>query len=134
MVEPNGTMRTYLVLDNGASLNITTSRTLDDDQWHQYVLTVSPLLGAAVYLDGQRHQGNTGFGPGSLDPPGELYIGARSDLDPDRYFGDSASGGSIDEVCVYQGALTAETIAALYEAGVSLRTAVRPPHWTRYDR
>lgn len=60
--------------------------------WHQYYLTVGNVGGATVYVDGVMTGSYSVLGGNSYDPITDFYIGARSDLNADRFY-----GGRIDE-------------------------------------
>jgi hypothetical protein len=66
--------------------------TYHDGQWHYYVFTVNELGNPTVYLDGIP-QANISFNGGqSYDPITNIFLGARSDLNANRYW-----GGELDE-------------------------------------
>ncbi|MCM8881758.1 MAG: tandem-95 repeat protein [Candidatus Thiodiazotropha sp.] len=81
-------------LDNFA-LEFDISSIIGDDEWHTYTLTVEAGVGSTVYLDGVVKNTDT-RGGGSFNPSGNVYLGARYDLDPDRMF-----GGDLDDVKIY---------------------------------
>ena len=110
-VEVGGKLRTLLLdADDGAP-----SFALDytwpvDGQWHLYTLTVSTSGGARVYLDGAL-MGQEARGGGAFDPNTKLYLGGRNDLNPNRF-----TGGGLDDVRIYQSALSDQQVHALFAA------------------
>lgn len=81
-------------LDNTA-LEFDISTIVGDGEWHTYTLTVEAGVGSTVYLDGVVKNTDTRGGDG-FNPSGNVYLGARYDLDVDRMF-----GGDLDEVKIY---------------------------------
>ncbi|MEL0587155.1 MAG: tandem-95 repeat protein [Candidatus Thiodiazotropha sp. (ex. Lucinoma kazani)] len=81
-------------LDNLA-LEFDISSIIGDGEWHTYTLTVEAGVGSTVYLDGVVKNTDT-RGGGSFNPSGNVYLGARYDLDVDRMF-----GGDLDDVKIY---------------------------------
>ncbi|MBN1673065.1 MAG: FecR domain-containing protein [Kiritimatiellae bacterium] len=79
-----------------------------DGQWHLYTLTVTPGVGSSVYLDGRlRRSCRQGGDP--FDPAGDIFLGGRGDDHlPDRYY-----GGALDDVRIYNRALSAREIRQL---------------------
>jgi len=102
--------------DGNDDLTDTTLLSLDvgltnfpDDVWHLYTATVKAGEGIRVYLDGQFRIANPALGGDAMDPGTGIYVGGRSDLNPDRYF-----GGLVDDVRLYTRALRADEVAFLY--------------------
>ncbi|MCU7886615.1 MAG: DUF4347 domain-containing protein, partial [Candidatus Thiodiazotropha sp. (ex Lucinoma annulata)] len=81
-------------LDNTA-LEFDISTIVGDGEWHTYTLTVEAGVGSTVYLDGVVKNTDT-RGGGGFNPSGNVYLGARYDLDVDRMF-----GGDLDDVKIY---------------------------------
>ena len=82
-----------------------------DGLWHLYTLTVKPGQGAKVYLDASLRMSDAARGGGTFDPNSQLYLGGRIDLNPSRFY-----GGGMDDVRIYNVALTIDQIAALIPA------------------
>lgn len=109
--DPN-VMRTVIrdgndTLDNFA-LQFDISSIIGDGEWHTYTLTVQEGVGSRVYLDGALQNSDTGGGE-SIDPSGPVYLGARQDLDADRYF-----GGELDTVQIYDRPLSDSEVNELH--------------------
>ena len=81
-----------------------------DGQWHHYCATVANGVGLTVYLDGVPRVTDASVGGGAIVPPGDPYIGCRNDRESERFF-----GGKIDEVRIYNQALSAADVLALYQ-------------------
>ena len=107
---PN-TLRTVIrdgddTLDNFA-LDVNVASFIADGQWHHYAATVDSG-GITVYVDGVAAASDPTRGTGTVNPSGSLYLGARQDLNVDRYY-----GGSLDTVQIYDRALGASEVADL---------------------
>lgn len=84
-----------------------------DNQWHQYVLTVKAGAGATVYIDGvQRAQ--IASGGDAMAPTGNLFLGARADLDPDRFY-----NGQLDSVMFFSRPLETSEVSTLHSGGTA---------------
>ena len=92
------------------SLNTDIS-TLANGQWHNYTLTVNAADGAIVYLNGLEVARNANEGNNSFNPSGNLFLGAREDLNSARYF-----GGGLDTVQVFDRALSDSEVTDLLSA------------------
>ncbi len=92
-------------LDNSA-LQVDIASLVGDSQWHTYTLTVG-AAGAEVFIDGVLSN-SASYGSDGLDPAGDVHLGARHDLDPDRFF-----GGSLDSVQLYSRALSSTEVSDL---------------------
>lgn len=94
-----------------------------DNQWHHGVMTISGTT-VSTYLDGEFHASGTITGT-QIAPNGELDIGACppyvGPVVRGNYF-----GGSIDEVRIYDVALSANTIRAKYLAGSTNPNMMHP--------
>ena len=122
------TIRTS-VLDADDPTDDTTLGSLDtrltnfpDDVWHLYTLTLAGGDGARVYVDGALRVQNAALGGAAFNPSGALYFGSRSYSFADRYF-----GGLLDDARIYDRALAAEEVAALWNAGPSAQIAQPAP-------
>ena len=89
-------------LDNTA-LQFDISGIVGDGQWHTYTLVVN-ASGSTVYLDGAE-QNNSTAGGDAFNPSGDVYLGAREDLNADRMY-----GGELDTVQIYDRPLTATEV------------------------
>ena len=104
---------------SNTALEFDVSSIIGDGFWHTYTLTVANGVGADVYLDGVL-QNSDSRGGDDFDPETELYLGARQDLSSGRYY-----GGLLDNVRIYEYALSAEEVAELATPPVLLPKA----HW-----
>ncbi|MCA9065686.1 MAG: cadherin domain-containing protein, partial [Planctomycetaceae bacterium] len=109
------------VLDGNDSPPSTTSFDINgiigDGQWHTYTLTASATDGLKVYLDGVLKMADSNRATDGIDPAGNVYLGARQDLDATRFF-----GGSMDSVAIYASALNATQVAAIHSPSETLGT------------
>ena len=81
---------------------------ITDDQWH-HIGFVWDGSYRSLYVDGVEVAKDTkALTQALMSSNGGLYIGASKDLDATGFF-----SGLIDDVRIYDGALTAEEIAAL---------------------
>src|SRR5262249_47651062 len=108
--------------NNGSVAQLFTSATINDGAWHHVVATVDPALGQFIYLDGAQSANHTGVYT-LLTNAEPLSLGA------DYLRGEGYFGGSLDDVAVYDAALSATQIAAHYalrtNGGTSGTGAVR---------
>jgi hypothetical protein len=81
---------------------------ITDGKWHHIVLVYDrTAMKRHLYVDGTEVVVDAGF-VGGAQSSGGLYIGAGQDLGPDSFF-----SGLVDDVRIYDVALTAEEVAAL---------------------
>jgi len=89
---------------------------LADGQWHMYTITVSSVDGATVYIDDESVLTNSAIKGASFNPGTALYLGVREDLNPDRHYGSpAADDGLLDDVRLYNYALTPDDVDLLYQ-------------------
>ncbi len=91
-----------------SALNTNISTLIGDGQWHTYTLVVDKTNGSRVYIDGTLRVSAATRGGDSFDPAGDLYLGARADLNSARYF-----GGQLDSVRIIDRALSLSEVGAL---------------------
>ena len=96
---------------SNTALEFDVSSIIGDGNWHTYTLTVANGIGAIVYLDGVQQNSDTRGGD-AFNPTTDLYLGARQDLSVDRMY-----GGSLDEVRIYDYALSASEVSARAATG-----------------
>lgn len=103
-----GGMRGQAGFNNGGPGTITTSSAYNDGNWHNVVTAYDSVSGdTRIYVDGSlQTRGINNLNIAS----GDLYIGYRNLLN------DSSFNGSIDEVCIYDRALSADEIKTLYNS------------------
>lgn len=61
--------------------------------WHYYTITVGNIGGATVYIDGVNYSYLSYLGGNAYNPPSDIFLGARADLNATRFL-----GGMLDEV------------------------------------
>jgi len=106
---------TNIKLNDGAKWQPNTGIALADGLWHMYTITVSDVNGAEIYIDANSIGADTGIKDTSFNPDTDIYIGARCDLNSNRFFGNSsADDGLLDDVRIYSYALSAEQIQLVY--------------------
>ncbi|MGL1887452.1 MAG: FG-GAP-like repeat-containing protein [Reichenbachiella sp.] len=115
----SGTLR-FVVFGSGSNVLITSTTTsLFDDAWHHYAVSVKRDVGIKLYIDGVLDIENTTL-TNTLDVTNtvDMSIGGYTASDVNtlsNYF-----TGSLDEIRIYNTALTVEEIEVL--AGVTLST------------
>lgn len=80
---------------------------LNDNFWHHAVITFTPTNNAKMYIDGEFNSADTSYS-GLIDRHESLTIGNLSDF---AYY----YSGSLDEVRIYNRALSPAEVKALYE-------------------
>ena len=80
-----------------------------DDVWHLYTLTLKGGEGAQVYLDGRLRAASAALGGSAFSPATSIFIGGRSDLNADRFY-----GGLLDDVRLYNRAVRSNEVAYLF--------------------
>ena len=105
-------LRTYFGDTNDAystsALNTNIASLIGDGQWHTYTLVVDKAAGTKVYIDGTQRVSAATRGGDTFNPTGDVYLGARSDLNSARYF-----GGQLDSVRIIDRALTLSEVGSL---------------------
>jgi hypothetical protein len=82
-----------------------------NNAWHHYALVVSKTSGVKLYIDNVLIGQNSTAGKGGITPSTNLFLGHRSDLGTDR-----AYNGSLDELKIFNTALTTEQINLIYSS------------------
>ena len=103
----NGTVN-FFVYSNSYQFNLTTTRTVNDGQWHQLAAVRSGANGY-IYVDGTQAASGSGTVQ-ALNPAVGVWIGA------DQRDGDSYFSGDLDEVAVFGRALSASVIQGIYKS------------------
>lgn len=105
----NAVLRSYLVDDDDPSSpdSLDVALDYDDSDWHVVAIVVDSD-GTRVYLDGSEAARSASLGGDAFDPASELFIGGRSDADPERYF-----IGQFDELYIWRRALSGDEIAGI---------------------
>ena len=102
----NGTVSFY-VYSNNYQFNLTTTRTVNDGNWHQ-IAGVRSGTGGYIYIDGTLAKSGSGTVQ-SLNPSIATWIG-YDERDGNYYF-----NGLLDEVAVFSNALSSATIQGIYQ-------------------
>ena len=104
-------------VQNLAGENFASTAWLDDDQWHLFAVTLTPTSGT-VYVDGEVLDAwvTTGEGPGNTInvweiPTEYICVGGNQAWN----WGDPDPGFYFDNIAVYDVALTADELKAMYE-------------------
>ncbi len=87
--------------------------------WHTYTLVVEKGVGAAVFIDGVQ-QASTTRGDDSINPAGNVFIGARNNLDTNAFF-----DGSLDTFRIYDRAMTDAEVGELASSNSPQTATVR---------
>jgi len=86
----------------------------NDGKWHHVVGTYDRITTTAkIYIDGVLKNTNNAITTGPTSNTAPLLIGSRS--------GSNGFGGSVDDVRVYNYALTKEQVANVFNGGASLK-------------
>ncbi|MBN1909084.1 MAG: PEP-CTERM sorting domain-containing protein [Pirellulales bacterium] len=110
----NGSVKFLLDYDKQAQ-NVWTTETYQDGQWHHFVATVGRTDAMRLYIDGQL-AGETPILPnnGDVSSTLDLQIGSLGTSQPYR--------GYMDEVAIYNSALSSTSIINHYDLGVGNTT------------
>ena len=90
-----------------SSFKVTSNNAVNEGLWHHAVFTVDSSNNQILYIDGQYQTTNTHTQAGSS---GKIYIGSG-------FLGGSYFNGSLDDVRIYNRALSAGEIQQLYNMG-----------------
>ncbi|HRZ13566.1 MAG TPA: LamG domain-containing protein, partial [Kiritimatiellia bacterium] len=114
-----GHLRWFVGASNRPSVEVKSTNTLNDGQWHNAVgLWSSNQI--YLYIDGKLHASREANGPAHYDYSAPFRIGHMKGIAAEsKYF----FNGSIDEVRIYSRALGTNEIACLYNKGILKRTA-----------
>jgi len=111
-------VRTNITLSDSTSWQPSTASIFADGQWHMYTITVSSVDGATIYIDANSVLTNTAIKGAALNPATAIHIGARCDLNADRYFGNpSIDDGILDDVRLYNRVLNQTDVDDIYAGG-----------------
>jgi len=106
---------------------------LIDDEWHHIVM-MRETVKLRVYVDGAEDMGVAAEGASNIPADydidtslGNAFIGANYDGSPDRVGGENFFVGLIDDVAVWNRALTAEEVTYLWNNGDGNTTALSEP-------
>ncbi len=109
-IENTGFLRTWIAFNNNlAAKNVLDiSRNLMDGKWHLYCLAAEAKGISRIFVDG-RPEARAFYDGDKLDPRGDLFIGARNDLDRNRFY-----CGDLDDLRILKRAITREEAEMLY--------------------
>jgi hypothetical protein len=103
--------------------NIITTNTYNDNNWHHVIGTKYGSNCVGLYIDGD-YIGNDCSGSGDMDAGNNYFIGSG------RVNGNGAFNGIIDNVFIWDDALTAAEITALYNSGNGLDASSNSGNYT----
>ena len=89
-------------------LNYDVTSITGDGQWHTFTLVAESGVGSTVYIDGVFNKTHSNGGD-AFNPSGDVYLGAREDLNASRFF-----GGQLDSVQIHDNALNAADVSNLH--------------------
>ncbi len=114
------------VFSSGSATTVQTATTWKDGNWHHIAFVYIPSTSIQIYVDGSSQILSTSSIPASIDnDPADFNIGRRSD--GARYF-----SGNIDEVAIWNSALTSGNISTIYGSGTpSDLSTLNPLAWYR---
>jgi hypothetical protein len=111
---PPTKFRGFIEFETLKSKETTSRHSLADGQWHQIVATYDGQ-DKQLFVDGQS-QGTTHYPNVSLGNNLDLVIGGFADPDPDNDDPDASFDGSLDDVMMFNRALSPDDVAALYNS------------------
>jgi len=116
LAEPSGELRLRFTPSDGTHWLLNTGVNLLDGQWHQIVFTFSGDDGAALYVDGQLVNANGDVAGARYKPQANAWLGARSDLSADRFFGRATTdSGRMDLVRIHNSALAPAQVEDIFQ-------------------
>ncbi|MBD3260062.1 hypothetical protein GF371_05570, partial [Candidatus Woesearchaeota archaeon] len=98
----------FIINSGGTVYNVTAGGNINDDAWHHLVATFDGSE-MKIYIDGSLQNNNSAYS-GSLPTGSGIYLGRNFTEGDPVYF-----NGTMDEVRIYNRALSAEQIDALYK-------------------
>jgi hypothetical protein len=114
-------LRTVIVLGDSSKWYSVSDPDFVDGQWHMYTITVSSVDGTKIYVDANSILTNSSIKGASMNPTSSIYIGARNDLNVDRYYGNSSTNdGLLDDVRLYDRPLSQGDISSLFTGGITI--------------
>ncbi|MHC4737394.1 MAG: LamG-like jellyroll fold domain-containing protein, partial [Planctomycetota bacterium] len=120
-------LRTWIALGDSTDWYSASDPDFVDGQWHMYTITVSSVDGAKIYVDANSILTDPNLKGASMNPASSIYIGARNDLDPNRYYGNSSSDdGLLDDVRLYDRALSQSDVSNLYSGDITFAHTPSP--------
>ena len=105
------------MFNSGTATTVQTTTTWKDGNWHHIAFVYIPSTSIEIFVDGNSEILSTSSIPASIDnDPADFNIGRRSD--GARYF-----NGNIDEVAVFDYALSNSQIYDIYTSTTTGKTA-----------
>ena len=116
----------FTIFNGGTAFHTYSTSTINDGNWHHIVAVYTPSTSVVIYVDGVAETTNTSSVPASIDnDPAPFELGRRAD-------GVFYLQGSLDEVAVFNTALTSENVTSIYNSGVpNDLTSLNPTAWYR---
>jgi len=112
------TVQNYLVNSQGTLKNLqATSASINDTEWHHYAVTYDGAT-MKLFIDGQEADSESLSDDIAVQPSRDLLIGKEP--------AGNAFHGSIDDVRIYNRALDATEVLAIYNAGSNLPPELSP--------
>ncbi len=121
-VGKNGSGQPFIGIDNGGSVMGTTTNSAIDSIWHNYTIVYNRNTGQSVtnikiYIDGILSQNNVSFAPKNINTVSDLKLTVG------EYWSQGGDyrtyNGQIDDIAIYNRALTQQEITALYTGVVT---------------
>jgi hypothetical protein len=102
----------FTIFNGGTAFHTYSTSTINDGNWHHIVAVYTPSTSVVLYVDGVAETTNTSSVPASIDnDPVPFELGRRAD-------GVFYLQGSLDEVAVFNTALTPANVTSIYNLGV----------------
>ncbi|MCK5176788.1 MAG: LamG domain-containing protein, partial [Candidatus Aenigmarchaeota archaeon] len=102
----------FLIMVGGTAHLVNSTTDINDNEWHHVVGTYDGTT-MKIYIDGNLEDTNTDFSGNLSTNDGNVRIGADYQATPDNFF-----KGTIDEVLIWNRALSPEEINASYNVGL----------------
>jgi len=116
----------FTIFNGGTAFHTYSTSTINDGNWHHIVAVYTPSTSVVIYVDGVAETTNTSSVPASIDnDPVPFELGRRAD-------GVFYLQGSLDEVSVFNTALTPANVTSIYNSGVPNDiSSLNPTAWWR---
>lgn len=114
-----GQSNLFLVYTGQGNDVISTQAAIGTNQWYHLALTKTSQS-VALFVDGKPRGGGSTQAGQRVPFRGDLYIGRNGSIAGEQYY------GSLDELRVYNRALSSTEIRELYELESALRLSIRP--------
>ena len=115
--------------DGGGNTGYSASTDISDDLWHHIVASADRSGNVTFYLDGSSDgTADISAKSGSIDSTSDLFIGADAPGGDSLFF-----DGNINEVAIWDEALTATEVTALYNSGTPLDASADSGNYASSD-